>query len=687
MGWGSAFEKVPPSMGPRSQIAVANYQSCWRFDFRKAVVDWDHLVSLDFETYYDGEYTLKKLTTSEYIRDPRFETIMCGVKIGSGKTVVVRGDKLAAYLKTIDWSKHDLLCHHTHFDGFILAYHYGVIPRKYYCTLSMARGWLANDIGAGLDEVAKHYGYAGKVKGGEALEDMKGIHLDDLTKAQYKAGAEYCAGDVDLCYKIFKNHLIEEFPQAEIDLIDCTVQMFTCPVIRLDEARARAAMVQEIKEKEALLEEVAPNIPWENWESSWRSDYKKLYGGEKNIHRMKMFLGKKAIGSNRYFPDMLRAEGVEPPIKISPAWMKLDAAEREACIDKKYAYAFASTDPEFVELGEDANPRIRALVEARIAVKSTITVSRAARLLASGAGGRPVPVYYKYAGAHTWRFSGGDRQNFQNFTRGGELRLSLLAPKGYVLVVQDSGQIEARVNGWFWGQDDLIESFRQGRDVYSEFASIIYGRPITKADKLERHVGKTAILGLGYQMGHVKFRATLARGVGGPAVFISEEMAQSIVNTYRKVNHRIRAGWGICEEIIVQMYEGRQGEYKCIRWEKETIWLPNGMRLKYPDLRKDEDDNWVYRRKGSWIKLYGGILCENIVQALARIIVAADQLLEVAKRYPVVMTTHDEVVACVPIKQADACERFMNKVMRTDQNWYEGIPLAAEGGWAINYSK
>lgn len=680
MGWSSALKKTPVS-----QVTSA----AWRPEFETPKVDWDHLVTLDFESYYDDEYTLSKLTTSEYIRDKRFEVTMCGVQIGRSEPVVIPGNKLRKYLAKIDWSKHDLLCHHTHFDGFILSYHYGVIPRKYYCTLSMARGWLANDIGASLAEVADHYGYGGKLNDGEDLVNMKGIRLKNMHPEVYRKGAEYCAHDVRLCFNIFANNLIVEFSQPELDLIDATVQMFTCPVIRLDEKRARAAMVQEIKEKEELLESVSPDIPYEDWPTAWRSEFKKLHPDVKNSadRRAKLFAGKKTIGSSERFADLLRAEGVEPPIKISPAWMKLARDERVLQEHKKYAYAFASTDPDFVALGEDINPRLRALVEARISVKSTITVSRAARLLASGTGGRPVPVYYKYAGAHTWRFSGGDKQNFQNFTRGGELRLSLLAPPGHVLVVQDSGQIEARVNAWLWGQYDLLQSFREGRDVYSEFASVIYGRLITKADKLERHVGKTAILGLGFQMGHVKFRATLARGVGGPAVHISEPMAQGIVTMYRKVNSAIRNGWSICEQIIQQMFEGRRGEYKCIRWEKETIWLPNGMRLKYPDLCKDEDDNWVYRRKGGWVKLYGGILCENIVQALARIIVAADQLLKIASVYPVVMTTHDEVVACVPKREAKKCEKFMNTVMRTPPPWCADIPLAAEGGYAENYSK
>lgn len=278
--------------------------------------------------------------------------------------------------------------------------------------------------------------------------------------------------------------------------------------------------------------------------------------------------------------------------------------------------------------------------------------------------------------------------NFQNFTRGGELRLSILAPKDHVLVVADSGQIEARVNAWLWGQDDLLEAFRRGEDIYSMFATEnIYGRTITKADKEERHVGKTSILGLGFQMGGPKFRATLARGVGGPPVFIDEALAYSIVNAYRRRFYKIKQGWEKCEQIIDDMAHGRAGSYKCISWEKETIWLPNGMRLKYPNLRKNEDGDWIYDRKGFPIKLYGGLLCENLVQALARIIVAADQLLKISARYPVVMTTHDEVVACVPIALGPTAFRFMHKVMTTPPKWCHDIPLAAEGGFAPNYSK
>ena len=685
MGWGSAL-KNPTKRGRLTQTASV-VRAAWRPLFEPAVIDWDHLVSLDFETYYDDDYTLKKLATSEYIRDPRFETLMCGIKIGrKGKTKVYRGgDELRAALAAIDWTTHDVLCHHTHFDGLILSHYYGVIPRRYYCSLSMARGWLSNDVGAGLDEVSKHFGRGGKVDEGRALVNMKGVRLKDMHKEVYRKGAEYCAGDVDEMLACFQD-LLPNISQREMDLIDVTVQMLTCPVLQLDEARALKALKAEIAERKALILAVAPEgITLDQIDTSWRSDWKKT-GLPAPSEAFREFVGKKIIGSNARFAALLEAEGVDPPIKISPTWIKKNEDERDDA--KKYTYAFAATDPAFMELLDDADPKVRALCEARVAVKSTSNIAKTERFLRSGKNGRRMPVYYKYAGAHTWRFGGGDKQNWQNLKRGGELRQSILAPKGYRLVVGDSSQIEARVNAWLWGQEDLVEAFRRGEDIYSLFASEnIYGTLVTKADKEKRHVGKTAILGLGFQMGAKKFRATLARGVGGPAVHISEEVAQMVVTAYRRRYSKIKEGWGICEDIIQDMYSGRQGEYKCLRWEKETIWLPNGMRLKYPKLRKNEDGDWVYSRKGNIIKLYGGILCENIVQALARIIVAAEQLLDIAAVYPVVMTTHDEVVACVPAKQAKACERFMQACLRKAPTWAPDLPVTCETGHAVNYSK
>ena len=144
------------------------------------------------------------------------------------------------------------------------------------------------------------------------------------------------------------------------------------------------------------------------------------------------------------------------------------------------------------------------------------------------------------------------------------------------------------------------------------------------------------------------------------------------------------------------MAAGASGEHKCISWggdEDGSGWiqLPNGMHLKYPKLRKARNEEkgyeeWTYESGEVRKKIYGGLLCENIVQALARIIVG-EQMLMIDKKYRCVMTTHDEVVAHPKLRVAEKCYQFMYQCMTTPLWWCPDIPLAAEGGWAENYSK
>lgn len=698
MSWSSALKKQPKTSRPNADFS--------RPAIPQHTPDWARLVSLDFETYYDQDYTLSKLSTSEYIRDPRFKAQMLGIKVGNGKTRIIPAAKIRAELGKINWATHSLLCHNTQFDGFILSHHYGIHPAYLYDSLSMARGLHSNDIGAGLDEVSVFYGGGGKVEG--SLEKTKGVLNWD--KKLFAEAAIYCANDVDEMVRVFKL-MLPKMPADEMDLIDLTCRMFCSPVLKVDIPRVEKELERELARREVLMYDAVTPADWE--------DAKLLKGKEKELEGKErdMLIIKRVIGSNEKFADLLRAEGVEPPMKISPAWMKLGKEERESPEGeaRKYAYAFAKDDikftdlpnmvedwgfdlekPEQVKLMVAKQERLQALVDVRIAVKSTTNVTRAERFLTAGKDGMSLPVGYAYYRAHTGRWGGQNKMNMQNLTRGGELRLSIMAPKGHQIAVQDSGQIECRVNGWLWGQDDLMQAFRDadrgiGRDAYCNFADHVYGRTITKADKVERFVGKVCVLGLGFQMGPAKLQITFAKGaLGGPPVHFPLEQCKVIVNTYRMKNNKIQAGWKICQNIIEDMAAGREGSYGPLSWEANTIWLPNGMALKYPDLKKSMGDKgweeWTYQAKDQRKKIYGGLLCENIVQALARIIVAW-QMLQISRKYRVVMTTHDEVVAMPKTAQAEACIKFMAKWMSTAPAWCSDIPLNCEGGYDARYSK
>ena len=655
-GWGSAFRSASKPI-PLEIPKIFPSQ-----------IDLDKVVTIDFETYFSTTYTLRKLSTSSYIRDPQFKAHMMGLKIGCKPVRIIPGDKIREELAKIDWSTHYLLCHNTAFDGFILSHHYGVVPMMYLDTLSMARALHSNEISGKLNDVAIFYGVGNKIP--NVLEQSKGFRT--LSRALYKEMSPYCAEDVRLTFEIFKL-MLNNIPSIEMDLIHITLRMFCEPVLKVDIPRVEKELDREIQRKESLLLKIV------NADKAACTVAILRHGKEAVIAE-----AKKVLRSAEKFAELLRDEGIDPPTKISPRTGKV-------------AYAFAKTDAEFIALAEHPSEQVRDLYDARLAATSNIDETRAGRFLDAGKNGWSLPVMLRYFGAHTGRWSAGNKMNMQNLRRGGELRLSILAPKGYMICVADSGQIEARVNAWLSGQEDMLEQFRgmgEGSevDVYTSFASRVYNRLITKADKLERFVGKVGVLGLGYQMGAEKLQKTLALGLMGPPVHLNLDVCKRIVNTYRRTNNKIAQFWEKCEAILYDMSIGRTGSYKCISWEKDKLWLPNGICLKYPGLkgmfdpRRNKMGNWTYLRKGERTKIYGGLLCENIVQALARIIVG-EQMHRIHQSYRVVMMTHDEVVTIAPTRSAKKCYGQMIKAMVTPLEWCRDLPLAAEGGFDVNYSK
>ena len=630
------------------------------------------VLTLDFETFYSTEYSLtkKQYNTSSYIRDPQFKVHCIGLKDGRKPTVWYPGEDTAKVLKKYGADKRPVMAHNMPFDGFIMSDRYGIIPPFYLCTLSMARG-LHGTLGRNdLDTVSRLYGRAGKVAP-KNLKKVKGLR--DLPEDLMEGLAEYMCGDVDECYAIGKMQL-EVYPQAELDVIDWTVRQFCDPVLRVDPKLIEEELEDEI---------------------SGKASKRRVVAAMKSITGM---LSVSPDQTDQAITDMLQsadkfaaaleALGVDPPLKMNK--------------NGEIAYAFAKNDLGFQNLLEHEDDRVVALVEARLATKSTIGETRARRMLELV--GKPVPVAYNYCGAHTTRWSGGNKLNFQNFQRQGyledkspdpttaRLRRSILAPKGHVLVVADSAQIEARVLAWLAGQDDLLEAFATGQDVYKRMAAQIYGIDIEDVTKDQRFIGKIAVLGLGYGMGWKKFQATLAMGTMGPAVFISEQEARRIVTMYRKAADKIVKMWAHAEYILTEMINKREGEYKCLEWDDQTIWLPNGLGLHYYALNakfdpdRDKFTDFQYRERGHYRKIYGGLCVENIVQALARVFIA-ECMLEIKKKYRVVMTTHDELVAIAAKKEAKACEAFMRKVMTTPPKWAPGLPLGVESGFDVCYSK
>jgi DNA polymerase len=477
-----------------------------------------------------------------------------------------------------------------------------------------------------------------------------GLYDDYVTYALY---------DVDLCARIFKKLVVDaspnggpEFPMQEIPILDMLMRMTTQPSFVLDRDRLALHLHNVRVVKQRVLDAI---------------------GTDKTL-----------IRQNETFADMLRAQGVDPPRKISPTTgLEL--------------YAFSKTDEEFLELEQHSNPIVQALCAARLGAKSTIEETRAQRFINISnlqwpvtirSNSMPMPV--RFSGAHTHRGSGDWKLNVQNMTRGGELRKALRAPPGYKVVTVDASQIEARITAFLAGQTDLLEQFENGDDVYSNFASIVYERPINKIDHpVERFVGKTCILGLGFGMGWRKFHRQINLS---KMVAINEDQAASVVYTYRTTFNKITALRSILGGAIPLLASNGCVKIGPVVIEENTIYMPGRLKMFYHKLQH-KDGEWTFEFAGKPKRLYGGRVLENIVQYLDRIIVF-DAAIRIEHRfkalgwgYHLAQQAHDENGYVVKDEHVEQVRAILHEEMTRRPSWGETLPLMAEVGVGDNYGE
>ena len=604
-----------------------------------------NIISLDFETYYDQQFSLSKITTEEYVRSPLFQTIGVGVKVNEEETIWYTGDDagVASFLGSYDWGNSALLAHNALFDAAILNWRYNIKPKAILDTLSMARAIHGTEVGNSLAKLSLFYELG--VKGTEVV-DARGKRLEDFSKTELDAYGDYCRNDVELTRKLFMK-LAPHFEFKELKLIDITIRMFTEPSLILDANLLRQHLAEVKYRKELLLEEAGVET---------RDD----------------------LMSNNKFAEILRGLGVEPPTKIS-------------LMTGKETLAMAKSDEEFKALLEHENFQVQALVAARLGNKSTLEETRTERFMGIASRGlMPVPLQY-YA-AHTGRWGGADKINLQNLPSRGnnanKLKFSIKAPEGYYLIDSDSSQIEARVLAWLSGQDDLTEAFRNGEDVYKIMASAIYSKGIGEVSASERFVGKTTILGAGYGMGAKKFGVQLKTF----GTEITESEAIHIVQTYRKTYPQVPLLWTAGRHAIEAMVKNQSTPFGngCVEVHgTDGILLPNGLYQRYPNLRKirtEDGEQYVYDARRGSVKIYGGKLVENICQALARCIIG-EQMLRIAKRYKPVLTVHDAVACITPKDDVKEAMAYVMECMKWTPDWAKGLPVSCEAGYGQSYGE
>ena len=612
------------------------------------------MITLDFETYYDREFSLSKMTTEEYVRDNRFEVIGVAVKVNNEPAQWFSGthEETAEWLAGFDWGNHFALAHNAMFDAAILTWVFGQKPKAWLDTLSMARALLGTSVGGSLAKLSEYFGLG--VKGRE-VEDARGLRRGDFPQDQLDRYAQYCVNDVELTYKLFQE-LDAGFPVKEKRLIDITLRMFSDPILELDTDRLETHLVDVRERKERLFKEA--NIT------------------------------KEVLNSNLKFAELLKSYGVHPPMKISPT-------------TGKETYAFAKNDENFVALAHHSDERVQALVSARLGAKSTLEETRTERFISISQRGpiggalRRMPIPLKYYAAHTGRWGGSDSVNLQNLPSRGEaankLKRCIVAPRGHVIIDCDSSQIEARVLAWLAGQLDILRLFSMKEDVYRHMASIIFDIPRDAVTKDERFIGKTTVLGCGYGMGAAKFQAQL-QNMGK---YVDYDTCAHIIKKYRQANGRIAAWWNHLNHVVDEMWRRQQNmparhfEVDCLNLLEldpfTGIRLPNGLSLNYPELdRMPGTADYVYKTRNGMTKIYGGKVAENLCQAVARCIIG-EQMIEIEKRYRVALTVHDAIACVVPKEQADDACAYIEQCMSTPPKWAEGLPLACEFGMADNY--
>jgi DNA polymerase len=610
------------------------------------------IYTIDLETYYAKDFSLTKLTTEQYVNDERFEVIGLAIKKNSYSTQWYSGDDVAGFLAGFDFSNALVVCHNTMFDGSILGWKYGVNPKMWADTMSMARFVHGVHDSASLAALAKRYELG--VKGTEVVNAL-GKRRQDFTPEDLDRYAGYCINDVDLTYELFKE-LVPHVPRSELKLIDMTLRMFINPVLEIDRGILVRRFKEVIDEKKAMLDSLK---------------------GELNVETTEEV--REILASNPKFKELLESRGVKVPMKPSPS------------NPEKMIPALGKKDEGFIALQESEDDFVQLLCGIRLNTKSTMEQGRIENFMQIGLRNKDkLPIPLNYCGAHTGRWSGKEKINLQNLPsrdpKKKALKNSITAPPGHVVINCDSSQIEARVVAWMAGQNGLLEAFRNKQDVYRRMGSVIYYKPQAHITKEERFLAKTVVLGCGFGTGWKKLQSELnASGVKLP-----DDECKRIIRVYRESNYEIVNLWGQADWALREMLFGRPvkvGLTKAAIFDGSGIVLPNGYKIHYPELHAKEVEGkpkFFYKSRKGIEGIWFGTLVENAVQGLARCVVG-EQMLLISKRYRPVLTVHDAAVIVAPEEEKDEAVAFIEQCMSFVPEWAEGLPIACESGVDFSY--
>ena len=631
---------------------------------------------IDFETFYDSKnkysLTARNMSTVLYVRHPLFKAHGLSYVKPTGESGWVSHDNIQEFFDSIDWTKNAMAAFNTMFDGFIAYEHYNTVPCYYIDVMYMSVGEWGPGERHRLKDVCARLGLAGKLEG--ELEKTDGVR--DLSPQQEAELAPYAIQDSEQTRLAFEQLYFDRgYPEREMHVIDATLRMFCHPILQIDAELCRAEIeAEDIRINNLLQSDIIRDAVL--------SDSAKAIFMAKGIEGL--------MRSRDCFAELLRSRGIEPPMK--------ERKKNGIVVEGEYTYAFAKTDEELINLGED--PRVSDLVALWTGTKSTIRKTRAQRFLSvSENGTKPLSVPLRYCGARTNRWAGFENINLQNLNsgrdgRGSRLRESIIAPKGYRIAAPDLSQVELRCSAWISDEHELLDDLRNNRDPYSKLASEIYGVPVDKHDNNPhlRHVGKEGELSLGFGVGVTKFFNTIKTKYGQDVGDFSIADATKVVELYRKKRTGITNVWAELKEFIPLMAaKEAKFDYKIFRFQDNRILMPSELRLHYKNLcwhydKDSKSGSFIYQYKKDWTRIYAAKLYENLIQSMARDIVAY-HLVEISKDFRVLSTVHDEILVLVPESEADAALEHCISVMKKPPPWCATLPLDAEGKHNRYYTK
>lgn len=298
------------------------------------------------------------------------------------------------------------------------------------------------------------------------------------------------------------------------------------------------------------------------------------------------------------------------------------------------------------------------------------------------------------------------------------IRPSFVAKKDHSLVLVDFSTVEARGVAWIAGEDKLLKVFTdQDSGVspygpYEHFASKMFGVPVEQVDSFQRQVAKPVVLGAGYGMGLDKMRLyAAAMGVDLVKAGVTSEYCINLFrDTYTKIagwkpdknggkGFRVGGIWKTLEKAVKETVSTGEPRHagKCtwIMDRRDLVCvLPSGRQIRYPDAKIEDivpayaytmglelipKATVTYQSTRGTKSLYGGLITENVVQAICRDLLMCALVQFEANKWNPVAHVHDEGVCEVPTVESENVLRGMVRIMSTAPDWAEGFPVACEG--------